>query len=220
YYWQLVANVRRYKGAPALPEASAPKRVRISKGFEQWQDVAPEFLDHSGETTPRDAAGVAGMHYRNNSGRNDIREAKVARDSSHIFFYARTAAPLTASSGTNWMWLLIDADQNPSTGWHGYDFIANRLTASGDTAWLEKHDGGWNWKKVEKIKLRAEGNQLHLAISRKALGQGRGTQPVTLDFKWADNLQAPGDIMDFYLSGDVAPEGRFNYRYVTSHSGK
>ena len=36
-----------------------------------------------------------------------------------------------------------------------------------------------------------------------------------LYFKWADNLQKAGNIMDFYLSGDVAPEGRFQYRYET-----
>ena len=34
-----------------------------------------------------------------------------------------------------------------------------------------------------------------------------------IDFKWTDNLQKPGDVLDFYLSGDVAPEGRYNYRY-------
>ena len=37
---------------------------------------------------------------------------------------------------------------------------------------------------------------------------------LSLPFKWVDNPQAPGDIMDFYLSGDVAPEGRFLYRYA------
>ena len=47
------------------------------------------------------------------------------------------------------------------------------------------------------------------------MGQGKGSAPVRLDFKWADNLQHPGDIMDFYLSGDVAPAARFNFRYVT-----
>ena len=37
---------------------------------------------------------------------------------------------------------------------------------------------------------------------------------MSFDFKWADNLQRPGDVMDFYLSGDAAPAGRFFYRYV------
>jgi len=66
------------------------------------------------------------------------------------------------------------------------------------------------------VPFRVEGNELHLAISRKALGQGHGALPVMLDFKWADNSQHPGDVTDFYLSGDVAPEGRFRYRYETN----
>ena len=47
-----------------------------------------------------------------------------------------------------------------------------------------------------------------------ALGLAPGKTSLALDFKWADNIQVPGDVMDFYLSGDVAPEGRFMYRYV------
>jgi hypothetical protein len=47
------------------------------------------------------------------------------------------------------------------------------------------------------------------------LGLKNGHGAVKLDFKWADNLQHPGDIMDFYLDGTVAPEGRFNFRYET-----
>jgi hypothetical protein len=213
YYWQLVANVRRFKGAPALPPASSPKTIRLEQGFGQWRDVAPEFLDHTGETAPRDFEGVAGLHYRNNSGRNDIVAAKVARDAAHVYFYARTAAPISPSSGSNWMWLLIDADQNPSTGWEGFDFIVNRGVETDGTTWLEKNDGGWKWKKIERVKFFVQGNELHLAITRKALEQGKGKQPVKLDFKWADNLQQPGEVMDFFLSGDVAPEGRFKYRY-------
>lgn len=46
-----------------------------------------------------------------------------------------------------------------------------------------------------------------------AVLRGIGTR-TAIDFKWADNLQHPGDILDFYLSGDVAPDGRFNYRYA------
>ena len=113
------------------------------------------------------------------------------------------------------MWLLIDADQNAATGWQGFDFIVNRAVNPDGTTWLEKNDGGWKWMKVEKIKFRVQRNELHLAIPRKALGQGDGALPVMLDFKWADNLQQPGEVMDFYLSGDVAPEGRFKYRYKT-----
>jgi hypothetical protein len=112
------------------------------------------------------------------------------------------------------MWLLIDADQNPSTGWEGYDFILNR-TMDGEKTWLEKNVGGWTWERATKVPLTVAGNELMLAVSREALQLPNG-DAMRFDFKWWDNPQSPGNIMDTYVSGDVAPEGRFNYRYATS----
>ncbi len=215
YYYQMVANIRRYKGAPRLPQSSAPKQIRVNAGFEQWDDVLPEFKDHIGETETRDFDGVVGLHYTNFSGRNDIVTTKVARDSRNIFFYVRTREPLTSNAGTNWMWLLIDVDQNTATGWQGYDFILNRSMNSEKETWLEKNKGEWVWEKVSKVSLHIAGNEMQLAIPRVKLGLTNNSSKVAIDFKWADNLQHPGDIMDFYISGDVAPEGRFNYRYCT-----
>jgi hypothetical protein len=150
YYWQLVAGVRRYKGAPELPAASAPRTIAIKSGFEQWRDVLPEFVAHSSETLPRDFDGNGGLHYENHSGRNEFAALKVARDPDNIYFYARTIAPITPP-GTNWMWLLIDADQNVATGWSGYDFIVNREPSVGGRFWLEKNTGGWTWQRVAPV---------------------------------------------------------------------
>jgi hypothetical protein len=111
-------------------------------------------------------------------------------------------------------YLLIDADQNAATGWQGYDFIVNRTIADGGKTWLEKNEGGWRWKKVALVDYPVEGNELHLSIPRVALGLVAAETRLSLDFKWADNVQSPGDVMDFYTSGDTAPEGRFMYRYV------
>jgi hypothetical protein len=213
YYWQLVANLRRFKGAPPLPKASRPKTIRIGSDFDQWKDVEPEFRDHIGETIPRDFDGVAGLHYVNPSGRNDFVFAKVARDARNVYFFVRTEKPITPSSDTNWMWLLIDVDQNPATGWEGFDYIANRTLGTNGKTWLERNDGGWEWKKVTSVKFRTQGNELQLTIPRAALGLPKASTHVHLDFQWADNIQHPGDIMDFLVSGDVAPEGRFRYRY-------
>ena len=215
YYWQMIANIRRYKGAPPLPEPSEPASIRIAGSFAQWKNVSPEFHDHTGETIPRDFDGASGLRYTNRTGRNDIVAAKVARDTKNVYFYVRTREPITRRTDPNWMWLLIDADQDARTGWEGCDFIANRSIDTDGTSWLEKNDGGWKWTKVAKISLRADGRELHAAIPRSALALPAGETDLSIDFKWADNLQRPGDAMDFYLSGDVAPEGRFMYRYST-----
>ena len=39
-------------------------------------------------------------------------------------------------------------------------------------------------------------------------------QPLDFEFKWSDNMQDEGNIMDFYVNGDAAPGGRFNYVYT------
>ena len=53
-----------------------------------------------------------------------------------------------------------------------------------------------------------------LSVPRAALGLD-GAENFTLDFKWWDNAQKLGDILDTYVSGDAAPDGRFNFRYDT-----
>jgi hypothetical protein len=214
YYYQLVGNVRRYKGVMPLPEASAPTTMRLQAGFGQWQEVAPEFRDAVGDTQHRDAPGVGGLHYRDASGRNDIVACKVARDKANLYFYVRTRHTLSRESGTNWMCLLIDVDQNAGTGWEGFDFILNRVVEPGGKTWLESNQGGWNWKRAARVDYRCANNELALRVPRSAIGLPRGKTRAAVDFKWTDNLQRPGEIMDFYTSGDVAPEGRFKFRYV------
>lgn len=214
YYWQLVRNVRQYKGALPTPPASAPKTIRVERGFDQWQTVHPEFTDSIGETIPRDYDGAAGLHYTNRTGRNDFVAFHVARDKDNLYFHARTRERITPATDSNWMCLFLDADQNGATGWAGFDFVVHRTRDADGTAWLEKNAGGWSWKRVSPVRYRVEGDQLHLAIPRPKLGLPKRTTRVAIDFKWADHLQQAGDVMDFYVSGDVAPEGRFRYRYT------
>ena len=213
YYYQLVANVRRFKGTAPLPAASATRSIAIDGGFDQWRDVTPELSDDSGDTLRRDHDGSGGTHYVNRTGRNDLVAFKVAHDSSNLSFYARTRQPLSPPTDANWMWLLIDADRDTSTGWQGYDFIVNRSIEQDGTTWLEKNDGGWAWTRLAKIRYRCAGNELHISVPVSSLNVRPGEPAISVDFKWVDNAQRPGDIMDFYVSGDVAPEGRFRFRY-------
>ena len=116
------------------------------------------------------------------------------------------------------MMLLIDADRNHATGWEGYDFVVNRLppkkgtTAEQWQAIVEASASGWNWRPVGHIAMAYAGKELELQIPRSLLSLA-DKKSIDIELKWNDNLQKPGDIMDFYLSGDTAPGGRFNYRF-------
>ena len=67
--------------------------------------------------------------------------------------------------------------------------------------------------KIGSAPYVAKGNVLEISIPKKTLGMGRD---IDFEFKWNDNMQAPGDVLDFYISGDTAPGGRFNYRYTSN----
>ena len=114
------------------------------------------------------------------------------------------------------MWLLIEVDGAKGENWEGYHFVVNRQVAGAGVTLLERSRGGWNWEKVAEVNYRVEGDQMHLEIPKVLLGLPDGRAAFALNFKWVDNIQQPGDIMDFYVSGDVAPEGRFKFRYETT----
>lgn len=212
YYYQLASYIRRYKGARPIPVASPAKTIRINDAFDQWQAVKPEYRDDLFDTAHRDHPGFARAGpYKNSSGRNDLDLMRVARDADNVYFYVRTREPITQPAGDNWMTLLIDIDCNHKTGWEGYDFIVNRTRKDDSTCTLEKNLGGWRWEKVGGIAMTWQGNEMHLAIPRKLLGQNTNTDKIALEFKWTDNVPGSGDILRFIDEGDVAPNGRFNY---------
>ncbi len=181
YYYQLVSNVRKFKGM-------------------KKPDTSGAYSDYRGDTMHRDHLGWGDeLHYVNRQGRNDIIAARVTNDDKTVHFSVHTAAPLTKPAGDSWMLLLIDTDCSKKTGWEGYDLIVNRAAPGV----LEKSSKHW------KLEYSIDGSTLELAIPREFFGDA-----IDFEFKWVDNLNRPGDIMDFYTCGDAAPGGRFNYRYT------
>ena len=41
-----------------------------------------------------------------------------------------------------------------------------------------------------------------------------GNKRLDFEFKWSDNMQNDDDPLDWYVNGDMAPGGRFNYIYT------
>jgi hypothetical protein len=216
YYMQLIDNVRRFKGMEPSEKASGSKTIIIGKA-DGWDDVEPFYKHYKGNTMHRNHKGYGGDYYINNSGRNDIVGAKVAHDAEKMYFYVETAEKLTPSTDRNWMMLFLDTDRNKATGWNGYDFIVNRLSPKNKKVIVEKNTGGrWEWETIGESGFAVSNNKLEIEILKKML-QLTGSD-IDIEFKWNDNMQENGNIMDFYVNGDTAPGGRFNFVFSTSQS--
>ncbi len=216
YYQQFLQNMRRYKGVAPPPPASRSASIPVDASAAAWAGVTPVYRDTVGDVADRDWAGnPAGVRYTDHSARNDLATAQVARDDDTVTFRVTTAGPLTppTADGT-WMTLLVDADANPRTGWHGYDLLVNR-TRTGRTASVERYTGDgttWRWTKIADAAVQWDGNTVAVAVPRRLLQPDAG-RPLRFDFKWTDGLPPEPTVWDFYTHGDVAPDGRFNYRY-------
>ena len=238
FYYQAIANIRRYKGVPEIPAAGGKKQtIELEGPFDQWKDITPEYRGHAGNTIPRDHDGFGraaktrtggahpefqgngttwkgqeGLRYTNKTGRNGLQLMKVCHDQEYFYFYLRTEKPITSPTDPNWMMLLIRTGNPAHHAWNGYDFIINRVPPGKFGAVLEKNNAGWNWLRAADVRFRVEGNQMHLAVPRSALSLASG-KSATFDFKWIDNVQLPDDLTVLYEKGDTAPLGRFRFRY-------
>ncbi|WP_229374639.1 hypothetical protein [Fibrella rubiginis] len=211
YYYQLVANIRRFKGLNAPEEATPARTIVIDGKFAEWETVKPIFADPRGDIANRNWFGYnKKIRLINKTGRNDIITSRITYDKNFVYVVAETAGPLTTSAGKNWMLLFIDSDQSKKTGWQGYDVVINKqVKLNGKTSvhhWVKG-----NWQPIGEAVYQATGNKVEVRITKSLIS----SKPVpSFDFHWADNIQQWNTINEFFLNGDSAPDRRFNYRYV------
>ncbi len=112
---------------------------------------------------------------------------------------------ITAPLGDNWMTLLIDADKNAKTGWYGYDYriVKGKLLQQYDNRQMAEVN-------AKTIKYEVDKNRMMITVP--LLLMPRLSKPLRFEFKWSDNMQN-ADALDWYVNGDAAPGGRFNYQY-------
>ncbi len=211
YYYQLVANIRRFKGVGKPMETSGGHTIDINGADSQWDAVANEYFHYTGSTRDRDADGWVGLHYENNTMRNDFRSVKVTYDNENVYFRIETVDNISPYTDPAWMRILIDTDSSgKSANWEGFEYIINRDCADASKVTVEKSTGGWCFESSGTASYTVDGNVMQLCVPRSALGLSDG-EKVHFNFKLSDNMQTDGDIMDFYQNGDVAPGGRFMF---------
>jgi len=210
YYYQMMANIRRFKGTPPLPKPPEPTiRIEIDGAFDDWKSVpAGTFPDKLRDTQHRDHESWGKQRIVEQSGRNDFANLRVVRQNKSIAFLLHTRAPLTPPSDDRWMTLFIDADLDPSTGWNGYDYLVNRQRKDG-TCSLEKLSNDGRPTLVSMIPCAFENNMLELSLP--LLPDWSDGKPV-FDFHASDNAPLSEQ---FYTQGDHAPDRRFNYRFLS-----
>ncbi|MBQ4202946.1 MAG: hypothetical protein II655_04525 [Thermoguttaceae bacterium] len=214
YYMQTVNNIRRYKGVRPNPVAkgfvsNAGKDAKDALGV--WDSIEVEFRDAVGDTAHRDAPGYGGEHYVDTTGRNDIVTCKVGVDADNLYFLAETKDAWTPSTDPNWALLFINADQDYSNGWYGYDFLINKNVVDGSKTTLCKWDGK-EWQEIGKLDYAVKDNRLVVVVPRKLLNAD-GAE-IRLDYKWSDNPTELVDPISLCVAGDTAPNRRFNYRFI------
>ncbi len=213
YYYQLCANIRRFKGISKPVKTSGNQTIDINGSDSQWASVTNEYFHYTGSTKNRNADGWVGLHYENSTMRNDFRSIKVTYDNENVYFRIETADNITNYTDPAWMRILIDTDSSgSSSNWEGFEYIINRNSATPSTVKIEKSTGGWNFIETGTASYNVNGNIMQLSVPRSALGIS-ADEEVHFNFKLSDNMQTDGDIMDFYQNGDVAPGGRFMFAF-------
>ena len=248
YYYQVINNIRRYKGVNAIEKAGSAKKIVLNKNGEslesQWENVTPYYAAYQDNIGDRDSAGrvatitdgttTDSVYYKDKSGRNDIVCSQVARDMEYVYFNVECKDNITAPVNTDslWMNLYLDTDQTEH-GWETFDYVVRNY---GDNkAELFQFTGtganSYNTVKISDVDYELDGKYLTVKIPKSQLGLNG--YDFTVNFSWTDNVHDDsdnsgdetgvyttfsGDIMDFYTSGDVAPGGRFKYSYISTVS--
>ena len=200
YYLQMISNIRRYKGAEPMQEISFTKNI---PGLNEWANIKPLYVDFIGDVIHRNHPGAQSepkVIYENKSGRNDIQDIKLLAAEQELVFYVQSVNQLVDQDKDNFMNLWINADENYSSGWNGYDF---RVISGGR---LQRFNQG-AWQELCKVGFETAGNELIVKIPYRYLGLP--DKNFIIEFKWSDNM-LKADAIDWYLNGDTAPGGRMN----------
>ncbi|MBP3570613.1 MAG: carbohydrate-binding protein [Clostridia bacterium] len=213
FYNQMVSYIRKFKGMDTQPVSSGAVKVDSAASID-WNTVTPVYRAYEGNTLHRDYNGYQDYHYTNTTGRNDFVESRVTYDAENLYFMVKTAEDITPYTDKAWMRLFIDVvGVEDDKSWETFEYMLNRESPTADKATLERSTGGWNWEKAAEVDYTVSGDTMVVTIPRASLGIGEGD--FTVNFKWSDNMQKDGDIMEFYVSGDVAPGERFKYSFTT-----
>jgi len=214
YYQQMIRKIAEYKGSAPLLVQDTRKPIDINGGFGQWDGITVTYKDPSGDTVNRNSSAFGSKTLTDTTGNNDIVGTKIVYDTKNIYFFAETAADLTAPDGnSSWMQLFINSDCDGGTGFSGFDYIVNYKTEdNGKTTVAKLKKAGETYEVIseEQVSYKVSGNKIMISVPLWTLGI-YDYNDIKFAFKWADSKTKITTAEQFYTDGDAAPIGRLCY---------
>ena len=242
FYYQAIANIRRYKGVPEIPIAGpftpgGQKRIiELDGSFDQWKEVTPEYRGHFGNTIPRNFDGFGRAPKTRTQG------AHPDFDGNGTTWKGQEGPRYTNTTGRNGLQVMkICHDQE-----YIYFYVQTEkpITPPSDPNWMmllirTGNPANHVWSGYDFIVNRVPPGKFGALLEKNNGGWswlraadikfrvegkqmhlavprdvlGLAQDPVTFDFKWLDNIKLPDDLTVLYTDGDTAPSGRFRFRY-------
>lgn len=215
YVIQTLLNTRQYRYTEAK-HYIYPRNTMSLTDFsrEAWADVKSEYRDLAGDALARNwRDAFSTTVYTDTSNRNDITSVHVTHDEDNLYVRVETVQPVTQYNGTdvNWMNLLIMTDDESENTFGGFRYIVNRSPDGKGGTTIERSKGGYSWESAGTAQYAVSENVILYSVPLSALGLDADHCYVRI--KACDNVTRYDDIMDYYVSGDSAPIGRFAYSY-------
>ena len=194
FYYQMAANIRRFKGAERTAFGERFKTIDVSGDMSQWDGVREFHFDGIG-SIKRDCRGFGELHYKNEPASNRIISTKCCFDGNSVYFYAKCENKINET-----MRLLISTGED-SPAWEGFDVLIGRNSQTD----IEISEGGFDWKKICDAEINICFNKIAISVPRSLI-----KNPDKASYKWVCGVDLEGDISSLYLNGCVVPTGRFS----------
>lgn len=212
YLLQLIENIRAYKYEDFVKYNKDEIMIDITDpSMDMWSIVSSQYEELTDEVQERNFVGaVSSLRYEDHTARNDIGVAKVAHDSENLYFYIETKDNLTKRDDMdkNYMNVFLKTKETDKN-FMGFNYVINRSAKNGKAS-VEKCKGNYYWDKVGEADIVIKDNIMQLAIPRSLL---EANSTCDIEFKIADNVNEPQDVMSYYVYGDAMPVGRLHYGY-------
>ena len=220
FYLQNMRNTREFKFSDSKVQYAGEYATNNIKNV-NWTN-AREYLDFTEEVFARNFDHADHVEkYINNTNRNDIKSTKVSHDGNNLYIQIETVDDIVMEEEKeNNMNVLLSLVGSDRPSWCGYQFLLNKkaLTPGLGKANIHafKTANSFETEEIGSYDYFLEKNKLSISVPLDVLGISKDQQ-FSIDFKVADSISDPSDIMNYYVDGDSAPIGRLNYRYNSKH---